>query len=121
MARLTRRLRLTIVVALELRMGVRNNDQQLALDDIVDAFRKRDRILVPSADAFLQAGRLLSEMSTREGYAHGDPALSLTNDALIAASCREAGVTLATNNAGDFARIQRYLRGFRFVLPAELL
>ena len=40
---------------------------------------------------------------------------ALTNDAAIAASCREADVVLVTENTSDFTAIKRHLRGFRFV------
>ena len=46
---------------------------------------------------------------------------SLVNDVLIATSCREARVRLVTENAGDFATLQRHLRGFRFVAADEAL
>ncbi len=115
-----RNLRLPAVVALELRAGVRHADQRNALEHLVEQFVLRDRVLVPSLKAFLEAGRVLADLSTREGYTYARAERSLTNDALIAASCREARVTLATNNQDDFARIQRHLRGFRFVTPAAL-
>jgi predicted nucleic acid-binding protein len=115
-----RNLRLPAVVALELRAGVRNADHQNALEHLVQQFEQRDRVLVPSMKAFIEAGRVLADLSIREGYTYGRPPRSLTNDALIAASCREARVTLATNNQEDFARIQRHLRGFRFVIPAAI-
>jgi predicted nucleic acid-binding protein len=41
---------------------------------------------------------------------------SFTNGAVLAASCREEGVTLITRNRRDFERIQR-LERFRFADP----
>lgn len=35
---------------------------------------------------------------------------SLINDCLVAASCREAGAILVTDNVSDFAAIRRYIR-----------
>jgi len=35
---------------------------------------------------------------------------SLVNDFLLAASCREAGATLLTDNTADFEMIRKYLR-----------
>jgi len=45
---------------------------------------------------------------------------SFVNDVLIAASCAEAGVTLVTDNARDFARIGAVLRfGVTAPWPAD--
>jgi hypothetical protein len=41
---------------------------------------------------------------------------SLLNDALIAVSCREQGITLITNDA-DFKRLSPFVRGFRYTAP----
>jgi len=41
---------------------------------------------------------------------------SLLNDALIAASCREQGITLITKD-GDFKRLAPFVRGFRYASP----
>jgi predicted nucleic acid-binding protein len=35
---------------------------------------------------------------------------SLVNDFLLAASCRETGTTLVTDNTADFELIQKYLK-----------
>jgi predicted nucleic acid-binding protein len=43
------------------------------------------------------------------------------NDVLIAASCREAGARLVTENVGDYAAVQRHLRGFRFIAADEVV
>jgi hypothetical protein len=63
---------------------------------------------------------VLADIATREGLTYGASPGWLAGVALIAASCREADATLVTDNHGDFARIQRQLRGFRFVAPAAL-
>jgi len=41
---------------------------------------------------------------------------SLLNDALIAASCRELGITLVTRD-GDFKRFEPFLKGWRAIVP----
>ncbi len=38
------------------------------------------------------------------------------NDVLLAVACREAGITLVTDNEGDFERIGRHV-DFDFVKP----
>lgn len=48
-------------------------------------------------------------------------AAPLTNDVILASSCREAGVTLVTGNPRDFAAIQRHLHGFRFEATDDVI
>jgi hypothetical protein len=38
-------------------------------------------------------------------------------DVLLAVTCREHDLLLVTWNGRDFARIQRHLRGFRYIEP----
>ena len=113
------RLRLPAIVAMELRAGVRNEHQRDAVEALVNTFESRDRLITPTTAAFLEAGRILANLAINERYTYagGHP---LVNDALIATTCRENKVTLVTGNHGDFAGIQRYLRGFRFVDPESL-
>jgi predicted nucleic acid-binding protein len=102
------------VVALELRAGARTPGQARALDDLLQAYARRNRVIGVSFTALWEAGRVLAQLATRERRAD----LSrLTNDAILAASCREAGVVLITDNARDFTALQRHLRGFRFTAP----
>ena len=115
--RVDARLRLSAVVHLELVAGARTEPQRLALDALVGAFHRRDTVVVPGASAYAEAGRVLADLATKEPLAIADAPPSLRVDALLAASCREAGVTVVTENHADFARIARHLRGFRFVAP----
>jgi predicted nucleic acid-binding protein len=66
--------------------------------------------------AFVKSGRALAAVARREGWQlfHENP--SLLNDALIATSCRERGITLITND-NDFRRLAPYVSGFRYVAP----
>lgn len=100
------RLRVNAVVAMELRMGARTEAQADAVDALMRPYSERDRVIVPSFEAYLHAGRVVSALKDASG--------SLINDALLAASCREQEVMLITENARDFSAIQRHLRGFRF-------
>jgi predicted nucleic acid-binding protein len=100
-------------VWLELQIGARSRDEQAALDELVGMFD----MLVPSATAFQQAGRVLAALATVEGI---DPATvrpSFHHDVLLACTVREHRRALITHNSGDFARIRRHLRGFRFTEP----
>jgi predicted nucleic acid-binding protein len=113
------RIRVNSIVALELRAGARTEQQAAGVEELVKPYAERERVIVPTFDAFIQAGRVLSALAIRERMsAVYTPAL--TNDALIASSCREADVVLVTENTGNFAAIKRQLRGFRFVDPGEL-
>jgi predicted nucleic acid-binding protein len=95
---------LSAVVVQELAAGARTREQVRELESsIVRPFERRGRVFAPSTRAFRESGRLLAELATREGWAAIHSNLSLANDALLAASCREHGITLVTSD-GDFDR-----------------
>ena len=101
---------LSAVVMLELLAGARSRAVERRLDRHVFApFERTGRVFAPGTAALKLAGRSLAALEPSASRA-------FYNDVLIAASCREHGVTLVTRNVGDFARIQRVLR-FDF-LPA---
>ena len=114
------RLRLSAVVALELRAGARVTAQARAVNDLIAAYSTRDRVFVPSLAAYVEGGRVLAALGAREGV-DISRAGSLVADVLIAASCREATVKLVTENIRDFATVQRHLRGFRFAATDDVL
>jgi predicted nucleic acid-binding protein len=66
--------------------------------------------------AFVRSGRLIAAVAAREGWptVHENP--SLLNDALLAASCRDAGITLVTQDS-DFDRFAPFIKGWRHVRP----
>jgi predicted nucleic acid-binding protein len=108
---------LSAVVVQELAAGARTREQVRALElSIFRPFVRRGRVFAPSALAFRESGRLLAELAAREGWAamHSNP--SLANDALLAASCREHGITLVTSD-GDFDRFLPSLGRWRHVEP----
>lgn len=107
---------LSSVVVLELRAGARTPKQARVLDrEVIQRFARVNRLFTPSADAFSTAGTLLATLARREGWT-ADAQPSLVHDALLAASCRESGVTLVTRDR-DFRRFKGLLRGWRFVPP----
>jgi predicted nucleic acid-binding protein len=108
------RVRVSAVVALELRMGAHTDAQASGVEELIRPYSSRDRVVVPSFEAFMQAGRVVSALTVRERMSAAY-APSLTNDAIVATSCREADVVLVTENTRDFTAIKRQLRGFRFV------
>jgi predicted nucleic acid-binding protein len=115
------RLRVHAVVALELRAGARTPAHDAAVARLLSPYSERERVVVPSFEAFSHAGRVLAALSVRERVVLANAPRSLTNDAVLAASCREAGVMLVTENHADFVAIQRHLRGFRFADAAQVL
>ena len=101
----------------ELAAGARTRAQVRELyRSMFKPFVKRERVFAPTTTAFVQSGRLLAQVATREGWSaiHENP--SLLNDALLASSYRERGVTLITRDA-DFDRFRPFLGGWRHVAP----
>ena len=111
------RIRLHAVVAMELRAGARTAAQHAELAALVAPYVQRGRVVVPTLQAYEQAGRVLAELAAKERFDARVAPPSFASDVLLATSCREAGVTLVTANHGDFARIKRHLRGFRAAPP----
>ena len=109
---------LLAVVIQELRAGARTDEQTEALESgVFGPFERRDRVLRPSIEAFKESGRILAELASRDGVELSKANRSLVNDTLIAASCRETGITLLTRDS-DYDRIARRLRGFHHIPPA---
>ena len=108
---------LSLVVAQELRAGVRRQQDRRVLErHVLNVFARAGRAFAPSGNAWNRSGDLLSEMARTEGLEIARLSKSFANDVLLALSCREAGCVLVTNNERDFERIRRYVQ-FDFVKP----
>ena len=113
---------LSAVVMQELAAGARTTDAARDLQRVIfEPFERRQRVFAPSSAAFVESGRVLAAIAAREGWHLLDekaPLLNdaLLNDALIAASCRERGITLITRD-GDFKRLAPFVKGFRYAAP----
>ena len=108
---------LSAVVMQELAAGARTAEAARDLQrGIFDPFERRHRVFAPSSAAFVESGRVLAAIAAREGWPLFDEKPSLLNDALIAASCRERGITLITRD-GDFTRLAQFVKGFRHATP----
>ena len=108
---------LSSVVIQELRAGARvGKDARLLQRAIFTPFERRNRIVTPSAAAFKESGRILAALVAREGVDAVRGNRSVANDTLLAASCREHGLTLISRDA-DFDRIRPLLAGLRVVQP----
>ncbi len=108
---------LSAVVMQELAAGART--AQAARDvqqGVFEPFERRRRVFLPSSAAFAESGRVLAALAAREGWQLFDEKPSLLNDALIATSCREQGITLVTKDA-DFKRLAPFVKGFRYSAP----
>ena len=108
---------LSAVVMQELAAGART--AQAARDvqrGVFEPFERRRRVFAPSGTAFVESGRIIAAVAAREGWHVFDENPSLLNDALLAASCREQGITLITKD-GDFKRLSPFVRGFRYAAP----
>jgi predicted nucleic acid-binding protein len=108
---------LSAVVMQELCAGARSAKAARDLErGVFDPFERRRRMFAPSSAAFAKSGRVLAALAASEGWQSFDEKPSLLNDALIAASCREQGITLITRD-GDFKRLAPFIKGFRYALP----
>lgn len=79
-------------------------------------FGRSGRIVTPSHGAWEASGAALARLAREEGLEVRRVPKSFVHDLILAASCREAGVTLITENTRDFARIARVIP-LRFVAP----
>jgi predicted nucleic acid-binding protein len=108
---------LSVVVAQELRAGVKRREDRRALErNVLTVFERAGRTISPSANAWHRSGDLLSDMARLEGLEVGRVSKAFANDVLLALSCREAGCLLVTDNVRDFQRIRRYVH-FEFTKP----
>jgi predicted nucleic acid-binding protein len=108
---------LSAVVAQELRSGTRSSRDLKALErHVLAAFRRANRVIVPSVRAWHRSGDVLAEMARKDGLEVGRVSKAFANDVLLALSCRESGCVLVTDNERDFARIRRFTP-FEFVRP----
>ena len=108
---------LSSVVVQELRAGVKNTRALRSLErHVLQPFQRRGRIFTASAAAWERAGDVLAALRHTDGIDLKRVRRSFANDILLAISCREAGVTLITDNTRDFERIEKHFR-FDFIQP----
>jgi predicted nucleic acid-binding protein len=108
---------LSAVVMQELAAGARTRVQVRELEAAVfTPFERRGRVFAPSIGAFRGSGRLLAQLAEREGWERVLSNPSLANDALLATSCRERGITLITSD-GDFDRFRPFVGKWRHARP----
>jgi predicted nucleic acid-binding protein len=104
-------------VAQELMLGALGavRRRQIA-DAYLRPFESRGRVITPSYRAWVRSGELVAALIQRRVLSPGGFSRSFLNDALLAASCREEGLTLITANKRDFTRLREVER-FDFEAP----
>jgi predicted nucleic acid-binding protein len=96
---------LSSVVMMELRAGAHSKEAISAINDLIEFFRRVDRIIAPSVKDYEKAGEIVARLQSSKGYDIRKSA-SITNDCLIAASAKSIGAVLYTQNKKDFMAIQ---------------
>ena len=97
---------LSAVVARELAVGALAPSKERALlRNLVEPFRVRRRLHVPARQTWELAARLDRRLRRRAALTSRLRSRSFGNDLLIAASARELGAVILTENSKDFAAI----------------
>ena len=106
---------LSSVVAHEVLVGARSERKRREVEKaMARPFRRTKRVITPSHGAWEESGKGLARLAQAEGLDLRRVPKSFVNDMLLAASCRESGTVLVTDNAADFRRIGRYI-AFEFI------
>jgi predicted nucleic acid-binding protein len=108
---------LSAVVVHELLVGARDRHRERALRrGLIDPFRARRRLHVPGAQTWELAAHLDRTLRAMRGVEAPLSQRSFGHDLLIAASARELGATIITQNLAHFAIIRRVAE-FRYAPP----
>jgi predicted nucleic acid-binding protein len=94
------------VVAQEIIAGATTSAWRTEIErNIVGPFERRGRLVTPSFRAWKRSGEIISELIEKRRLPRGGVPRSFLNDVLLAASCREEGLTLVTKNTSHFELI----------------
>jgi predicted nucleic acid-binding protein len=105
------------VVAQEVLLGaVDPDDEREVRESLIAPFEDVGRVITPSHSTWKRASGIMLELIRRKSITHQEVHRSFASDCLLAASARERGFVLVTNNARDFERI-REVEPFHFVRP----
>ena len=111
------RLVVSAVVTSELLVGAQTPDRERALvRTLVEPFRARRRLLVPSWSTWELAAKIDRGVRRQAANRTRLTQRSFMQDILIAASAREVGATIITENVVDFTLIGRHVE-IAFVPP----
>lgn len=98
---------LSAVVVHELLIGARGAHQWRKLEALIEVFRTRRRLHVPSLATWQLAATIDQDLRDHGGYRSSLAQRSFANDILLAATARELGATVVTRNLADFNVIGR--------------
>jgi predicted nucleic acid-binding protein len=90
---------------MELIAGAHTKEARESLKDLISFFKSVGRIIIPSEMDYEKAGEILARLQKIKGY-NLKKCDSITNDCLIAASVRNIGGVLYTQNKKDFQAIK---------------
>ena len=97
---------LSVVVAHELLAGAANATRERSLRrGLVEPFRTRQRLHVPARQTWEMAATIDRRLRKRMNLESKLQTRSFANDILIAASARELGAVIITENSADFSII----------------
>jgi predicted nucleic acid-binding protein len=99
---------LTTIVLQELWAGARVPDQRAYAERLYEAARRSQRLLTPSAAAWILSGKAL-QILARRGRFSSARLRALRNDVLLAATALVHGAAVMTKDRVDFARIAEVL------------
>lgn len=98
------------VVAMELLAGaVHTRLAKRTQERFIQPFERRGRVITPGAEAWKRAGGAVAGLLREKKMSPNGIKRLFVNDCLIAASAREHGFTLVTDNAADFALVEEVL------------
>jgi len=101
---------LSSVVLHELLVGANTEAKGRAIrESIAEPLERVGRVVTPTHSAWRSAADAIARMSRKERRDLRSIPKSLVHDYILAASCREAGATLITNDVSDFEGIRRYI------------
>jgi predicted nucleic acid-binding protein len=111
------RLVVSAVVAAELLVGAQRPDRERALRrTLIEPFRLRRRLLTPTWSTWDLAAKIDRGLRAKAAHRTKLAQRSFMQDILIAASAREIGATIITENTADFMLIGRHV-DIAFVPP----
>ena len=109
---------LSAVVIAELTAGAADDSTRNVYEAMRRIFQQDNALIIPSADDWLTASRVLFRLSQSRKKKAGGKAPKLISgasqrmflDTLIAVSAKRTGATVVTNNYDDFKAIQYYFQ-----------
>jgi predicted nucleic acid-binding protein len=94
---------------MELLIGARSRKETQSFNNLFKLYKIKNRIIVPSSEIYMEAGKVASKMTREFGY-DLKKSFGLSNDILIALSAQRVGATVFTQNRKDFEAINKLKR-----------